>query len=260
MRILVVDDESLARHRILSLLEESDLNAIIKEASSGKEAIQELKNFSPDLVFLDIQMTDMSGFDVLRALPDIQLPEIIFVTAFDHFAVQAFEVQALDFLLKPYKKDRFLAALHRARNRIINKKTDQVKINQLIQLLENSQKEYDVIKSPEYLKKIVLKTNKKYYFVPVEKIKYITSSAYYAEIFLNDKTKHLYRISMSDLISKLDPNLFIRVNRSAIIKLGEVQEVISEGFGDYSIKMNDGKSFSLTKNYRTAFLNATNIK
>ncbi len=261
MKILIVDDEALARKRILKLIIEAKVTDSIFEASSGKEAIQYICELEPDLVFLDIQMTDMTGFDVLKKVHPEYTPTIIFVTAFDSFAVKAFEVQAIDFLLKPFKKDRFFEALHRGINRIkINEKeVFSSKMSSLIQFLKNE--ETSILEERNtYLERIVLKLGKKYYFVETSDVKYVISSAYYAEIFTYSGQKHVYRISMSDFIKKLDPKEFIRINRSTIVRLKEIKEVIGEGMGDYSITMNDEKSFSLTKTYKASFLKKIDIK
>jgi len=261
MQILVVDDEALARKRIVKFLAESELETSIIEASNGKEAISYLTSENPDLVFLDIQMTDMTGFDVLAKIPATRIPIIIFVTAFNNFAVQAFEVQALDFLLKPYKKERFFEALDRGirQLRLKDQEAFQGKVVQLMQFMSTK----DVLqqeKSSSYLTQIVLKKNKKYYFVKTEDINYIKSSGYYAEIFTMSDEKHVYRISMSDFSEKLNPSQFSRINRSTIINIDNVKEVISEGMGDFSVIAKDGSTFGVTKNYKPAFLKQMGIR
>jgi two-component system LytT family response regulator len=261
MKILVADDEALARARIIKLLKESEYDFEVFAASTGKETIDLILNQLPDLLFLDIQMTDMSGFDVLRKIYDHHMPVIIFVTAYDTFAVQAFAVQALDFLLKPFKNDRFFEALDRGVLKIKSReqKVHYHKMSQLLNVLKNEQAGIEPL-SRKYLDKVVLKAKNKYYFIPVHSIKYILSSTYYAEIITLENKKHLYRISLTDFIEKLNPDNFIRVNRSTIINLKELKEVISEGQSEYSIVMRDNMSFSLTKNYKKDFLEMTNIK
>ena len=261
MKILVVDDEALARLRIIKLLTEAEITDSIFQASSGKDAIKLIRDIQPDLVFLDIQMTDMTGFDVLKKMDIHFMPIIIFVTAFDNFAVKAFEVQAFDFLLKPFKKDRFFEVLERGISRIQSeeKKTFNSKVSNLIQFLNNEENEF-VKTDQDKLKKIVLKVGSKYYFVDTEDVKYIISSAYYAEIYTKNNEKHIYRISMTDFIKKLNSIDFIRVNRSSILKISEIKEIISEGLGDYSIKMKDNHVFILTKKFKNSFLKTMNIK
>ncbi len=261
IKVLVADDEALARKRITGFLSESDKDLIVSEASNGKETLRILNEDLPDLVFLDIKMTDMTGFDVLKELPEERTPVIIFVTAFNAFAVQAFEVQAIDFLLKPYRKERFFESLERGIRQVqLNDQAElRNKLNGLVALMSGNPEMYDD-PSSRYLKQIVLKKKKRYYFVKVEDIKFITSSGYYAEIFTRSDEKHIYRISMTELAANLDPEHFSRINRSTIISRDHVKEVVSEGMGDYSVVTTDGTSFALTKNYRTAFLQKIGIK
>ncbi len=261
MKILIADDETLARKRILNILEKESEPYQLDEASSGKEAILKINTTQPDIVFLDIKMTDLTGFEVIEHIDTAVLPIIVFVTAFDHFAIKAFEVEAVDFLLKPYKNDRLLAALHRAIARVNSKERDayQEKVQLLLQQLATQNVAPNTNNTP-YLEKIALKMGKKYVFADTVQIKYITSSSYYAEIFMQDGKKHVYRSSMAALLEKLNPNRFLRINRSTIVAIPEIKEVISEGLGDYSITMKDRTAFSVTKNYRQAFLKIMGIK
>ena len=251
MKVLVVDDEMFARKRAVDLLEKLVQVELILEASTGEEAIALMINQNFDLVLLDIQMTDMNGFDVLLEIPPSNRPDIIFITAYDHFAISAFEVRAIDFLLKPYKDDRFYEAISR-----IEKKNAE-KIENLLSYLKNNPTKLNNEK--ERIENVVIKKGNNYYFVPTQEIKYISSSAYYAEIFTKDDKKHIYRISMSDFIKLLDES-FIRVNRSTIIKKESIEKIVSEGMGDYSIVMKDGKHFSLGKIYKEPFLTKLKIR
>ncbi len=203
----------------------------------------------------------MTGFDVLRQIPKDQIPVIIFVTAFDTFAVKAFEVQALDFLLKPYKKARFVEALQRGVDKLEQSKKQEVreKMEDLMRYLSNNEGGFKD-QSSGYLDKIVLKTNKRYFFVPTETIRYIKASGYYAELYTDTTNKHLYRISMTELSQKLDPGSFSRVNRSAIVNRNYIKEVVSEGLGDFSIVMVDQTSFPLSKTHKSTFLKQMGIK
>ncbi|WP_298312057.1 LytTR family DNA-binding domain-containing protein [uncultured Aquimarina sp.] len=262
MKVLIADDEDLARKRVFSILNKLDGLDKIIESSSGKETIDLIREQTPEIVFLDIQMTDMTGFDVIKKLKKdlFTIPLIIFVTAFDNFAVKAFEIQAVDFLLKPYKKERLIDSFNRAKLKLKSEELNgyRNKINHLLNFLDNNQ--VDQGRSNRYLDKIVIKIGKKYIFINVNDIKYITSSAYYAEIFTRNKEKYIYRISMSELIGRLNPDNFTRINRSTIICLKEIKAVFSEGLGDYSITINSGESFVLTKNYKSDFLRKMNIK
>ena len=262
IHILIADDEALARKRIRKFITESPKDYILTEASNGKEALNVIQALQIDLVFLDIKMTDMSGFDMLQQLPKEKIPIIIFVTAFDAFAVKAFEVQAIDFLLKPYKKERFYEAFDRGiqQLKLSQQHIFQSKISKLVSSIQNFENQQSIIQEKKYLETLVLKSKKKYYFLQVTNIKYITSSGYYVELFTKTNERHVHRISMKELISKLDPIAFFRINRSVIIHKKYIHEVISEGIGDYSVVMNDNTSFALSKKYRSTFLNHMGIK
>lgn len=261
IKILIADDEALARKRIVKFLSESTVRSEIFEASNGKETIKLLNDRRPDIVFLDIKMTDMSGFDVLRRVPSKNIPIVIFVTAFNDFAVKAFEVQAIDFLLKPYKKQRFTQALDRGIKQLEleHRIKFQSKVTQLMQFL-NEEKMMGEVSRKLYLESVVLKKNKKYYFVKVSDISYIKSSGYYAEIYSMNGDKHVHRISMSLFIKQLNPKDFSRVNRSTIVPMKNIKEIISEGLGDFSIRMKDGATFPLGKNYKLDILNKMGIR
>jgi two-component system LytT family response regulator len=261
IKILIADDELLARKRIASFLAETNNNFKVNEATNGKEAIEVITSENTDLLFLDIKMTDMTGFEVLQRIPKEKMPIIIFVTAFDNFAVEAFKVQALDFLLKPYKKDRFFEALKRGlyQLEISQKVAFQDKVKGLMNFLEEAK--YSLIpKNQSYLDKVVLKVNKKFSFIKVEDILYVKASGYYAEIFTKEKQRYVYRISMTDFIKQLNPMQFSRVNRSTILNRNFIKEVVSEGLGDYSVIMNDRVTFNVSKNFREDFLIKLGIK
>ncbi|WP_422860573.1 LytR/AlgR family response regulator transcription factor [Flagellimonas sp. S174] len=260
MKVLIVDDENLARKRILKILQNRNGISLI-EASSGSEAVSKIKSELPDIVFLDIKMTDFSGFEVLKKIDPPILPITVFVTAFDDYAIEAFEIQAIDYVLKPYKESRVLDALE---NAVLKAETNQKSNNydemhsRFDQLLNHLQ---DVKKpSKGFLEKIVLKVGRKYLFAYTKDIKYITSSAYYAELFMIDGKKHVYRTSMTTLMEKLDPNSFLRLNRSTIIQIHRIKEVVSEGYGDYCVVMMDDQKFNVSKGYKTAFVNQLNLR
>lgn len=260
MKILIVDDEKLARKRISKILITRQ-GIELSEASSGLEALAKINSERPDIVFLDIKMTDFSGFDVLRKIEAPLRPIIVFVTAYDDYALKAFEVQALDYVLKPYKESRVLDALDKAMAKVVIKeKSDSYdaldsRFDQLFDHLQDLKKP-----AKDFLEKIVLKVGRKYVFAHTSEIKYITSSAYYAELVMLDGKKHLYRTSMTALMERLDPESFIRINRSTIVRIAQIEEVISEGFGDYCAVMTDGRKFNVSKNYKSAFIDQLNIR
>lgn len=258
IQILIADDEDLARKRVIKFLKEDPCDFMLFEASNGKETLEILNTKNIDLLFLDIKMTDMNGFEVLSKLPENEIPTVIFVTAFDDFAVKAFEVRAIDFLLKPYKKERFQEALQRGLFQLNFKERNifNEKIKDLLDLFKAQYK----TQNQTYWDQIVLKEQKKYFFIEVVEICYIQSSGYYAEIFTIKNEKYLYRISLTELMERLDPKLFSRVNRSTIINRKYLKVVVSEGLGDFSLVLKSGKHFALSNSYKESFFSETGIK
>lgn len=253
MKVLIVDDEMLARKRIRKIFADNE-GIELFEASSGSQAVSMIQAERPEIVFLDIKMTDFSGFEVLQRIEPSIMPLTIFVTAYDDYAIAAFENQAIDYVLKPYKEKRVLDALDRAIKKIETaQKSDSydaiyTRFNQLFDQLQDLKKN-----AKPFLEKIVLKVGRKYVFAYTEDIKYITSSAYYAELFMADGKKYIYRTSMTALMERLDPDSFIRLNRSTIVQIKCIAEVISEGYGDYCVVMVDGQKFNVSKSYKTTF-------
>ncbi|WP_350285145.1 LytTR family DNA-binding domain-containing protein [uncultured Croceitalea sp.] len=260
MKTLIVDDERLARRRLSNILQ-SKMHLELFEANSGSDAVKKIESVRPDLVFLDIKMTDFSGFEVLNRIDSSLMPIVVFVTAYDNHALKAFEVEAIDYLLKPYKEERVLSALNRAFKKLEARKKEGDQKN-LYDKLNILVEHYETSKNIEsaFLEKIVLKVGKKYIFAATKEIKYIISSTYYAELFMINGKKHLYRTSMTALMQKLDSNKFLRLNRSTIIRIEEIKEVVSEGLGDYSVVMGDGQRFNVTKNYKNDFLKQLHLR
>lgn len=260
MKVLIVDDEKLARKRIRSILTR-DEGLELMEASSGSQAVTLIKAEHPEIVFLDIKMTDFSGFEVLQRIEIDLLPVVIFVTAYDDYAIEAFENQAIDYVLKPYKEQRVWNALEKAVKKLETqqKSASYDALHSQFQHLVNHLQDLKKT-SKDFLERIVLKVGRKYMFAYTRDLKYITSSAYYAELFMVDGKKHIYRTSMTALMARLDPDSFIRLNRSTIVRIACIEEVISEGFGDYCVVMMDGQTFNVSKNYKNAFVNQLRIR
>ncbi len=245
IQILVVDDERPARRRIARLLDRSPLHTIVTEASSGTEATHQLATCEFHIVFLDMQLTDMSGLDVLQHA-NFKNARVIFVTAYDDYALHAFDAQAVDYLLKPYTYDRFNQALDRA--------LAAIKVNQI----EDTRSLAKNIDSTT--QKIPIKLSNKYYFVSSDEIKYLKASGSYVEIHTIDHRKHLCRSTLNGLTQMLEPKSFFRINRSTTINVELIKEVIREGYGEYFVKMLDGKSFTVSKRHKIGFFEKLNIK
>ncbi|SNR83097.1 LytR/AlgR family response regulator transcription factor [Lutibacter flavus] len=245
---LIIDDEALARQRLINLVNDVPELELIGECSTGKEAISAINEYEPDVIFLDIQMKDLNGFDVLQKITVNKKPLVVFVTAYNEYALKAFDFFAFDYLLKPYKDERFFKSIENIINFTNNKNYNPFdeKINDLLKYIK-------ITETSNYSQKLPIKLGNKVYFIDLNDIKYIIASGYYAEIITNDK-KHLLRESLSNLIESLDPNKFIRIHRSTIINLKEIGELIHSNYGEIDVKMNDKKLFRVSKSYKKMFL------
>ncbi|MEL7223203.1 MAG: LytTR family DNA-binding domain-containing protein, partial [Bacteroidota bacterium] len=206
--VLIIDDESLARQRVRKLLEARAEVTILQECRSGQEAVLAIKMHQPDLIFLDIQMKDMTGFDVLQRLPSASWPLTIFVTAYDEYAIQAFDIFAFDYLLKPFKDERFYRSLDKAIT-ALEKKEQENNIDQLRELVSYLQKEKQ--------EPLALKQGSKVSLVQMDDIRYVEASGYYIEVFTSESKRLLLRESMTNMLKQLDKESFIRIHRSTII-------------------------------------------
>ena len=239
IRTLIVDDETLARERLRKLLAKAVDVEIIGEASNGPEAIAFIREQRPDLAFLDVQMPEVSGFDVLRALPEESWPAVVFVTAHNQHAIEAFEVHALDYLLKPFTQDRLLAAVQQARQHIETRNQAAGNL-QLAEWLKSSKTE------PSYLSRIAVKTGAQTIFVRVEDVDYIESAGNYAVVQTHAEN-HILRETLTSLEAKLPPHLFLRISRSILVNLERVKSLQSTPRGDYLVVLQDNRPLTMTR-------------
>ena len=242
IRALIVDDEQLARQRVRLLLgEEPDVD-ILGESSNGFEAADQIQAARPDLVFLDVQMPEMDGFEVLRQVPQALLPVVIFTTAYDQHALRAFEVNALDYLLKPFKPTRFKEAVQRARALIANKQAG-VAARGLLALLGQSP-------APAgQLTRLAVKTPGKVSFVELDQIQAIEAAGKYAVVHVG-KVNHVLRESMNSLESHLPAQRFVRISRSVIVNIDQIQELQPMFKGENMVVLKNGKSYPTTRPIR----------
>lgn len=246
IKVLIVDDEPLARRGIGQLLETAPDFVIISEASNGQEAITLIKELSPDLIFLDIQMPLVDGFSFIEKLDSKKMPEIVFVTAYDEHAIRAFEAGAIDYLLKPINVERFQKTLERIRYRIFSGENKSLE-NKLTELFNN-------LKSTEtaYLQRITLKENGRISFLAVEKIDWISSLGNYVEIH-SGREKFILRETMDGIEKKLNPNEFLRIRRSKIVQISKIKELQTLFNGEYTIILFDGTELISSRRYRKNF-------
>lgn len=246
IKTLVIDDEPLARERIFRMLSNETDIEIVGESGNGAEAISLIREREPDLVFLDIQMPEMNGFEVLETIVPQQIPAIIFVTAYDQYAIRAFDFHALDYLLKPFNRERFSSALNRAREQV-NKKNLDERSEMFVSLLT------DLKARKEYLEKIILRSEGRIYFLKTEEIDWIEASGNYIKIHVG-KESHLLRETMNSIETRLDPNKFSRIHRSTIVNSDRIKELYPLFNGDYTLILKDKTELILSRSYRNRLL------
>jgi two-component system, LytTR family, response regulator len=242
IRVLIVDDEPLARQRLRALLEAEPDVEVVGEAADGREAVEALRKHKPDLVFLDVCIPELDGFGVLEAITEEPRPGVIFVTAYDRYALRAFEVHALDYLLKPFDRERFQKALQRAREEVGRVKTEEVS-EQLRALLETAQT------SRKYLDRVVVKAGGRVFFLRVEEIDWIEAAGNYLKLHCG-REAHLLRETMGNLEARLDPARFLRIHRSTMVNIERIQELQPWFHGDYAVLLRDGTRLTLSRSYR----------
>jgi two-component system LytT family response regulator len=239
MRAVVVDDEPLAREGVLIRLAKFQDIEVVAECEDGSSAIEKIMELSPDLVFLDVQMPDMDGFEVLRALPRRSLPEVIFLTAYEHHAVRAFEVNALDYLLKPIDDERFAAAVERAR--IAAHSDSKLEMaDRLLQLLKQEGR--------NYVSRFPVRVGPRIQVVRAHDIDWIAAAGDYVELHSKGRS-HLLHETMNSVEHKLNPQEFLRIHRSRIVRLELIEEARSIDNREYLVRLSDGSEHRSGRTY-----------
>jgi two-component system, LytTR family, response regulator len=247
IRTLIVDDMPLARQRLRRYLKKESDITIIGESANGKEAVAAIKSSKPDLVFLDVQMPEMDGFEVVETIGIEKMPAVIFVTAFDQFALRAFEVHAIDYLLKPFDEERLQRTLDRAR-KIIQEPQSGNLDERMRKLLEDFRSE------PKFIKRLAVKNAGRTIYVHIDEIDWISAAGNYLELHLGKKT-HLIRERLNVLEAKVDPEKFVRVHRSTLLNVERVKEVHPLFNGDQIVILRDGTELTISRNFREKFIN-----
>jgi len=243
---LIVDDEPLARDRVRRFLRDEHDIQIIGECGNGREAVRAIKEQRPDLVFLDIQMPEKNGFEVVKALDEKAMPAVIFVTAYDQYAIQAFDVHALDYLLKPFNRERLHKAVEHARSQIETKRIGQLdeRLASLIKDLKTEKK---------YLERLVVKSVGRVFFLKVDDIDYIEAAGNYVKLHAG-RESHMIRETMNGIEAKLDPDKFFRIHRSTVVNIDRIKELHPMFSGDYAVILRNGTELALSRNYRERLL------
>jgi two-component system, LytTR family, response regulator len=242
---LIVDDEPIARKGIRRELERDPEIEVSGECSNGRAAVSFIRDRSPDLIFLDLQMPELDGFGVIEQIGVERMPTVVFVTAFDEFALKAFELHALDYLLKPFNSARFQQALRRAKAQV--QQANATDLNErLLALMQDARRESH---QEPYLERIVVKTGGRIFFLSVAEIDWIEAADNYVRLHTG-KESHLVQGTLGKLESRLDPKLFLRVHRSVIVNVTRIKELQPLFHGEYAILLASGKELTSSRSYR----------
>lgn len=242
LSVVVADDEPLARERVLSLLAaEPDID-VVAQCRDGEEAVKAIAERRPDLVLLDIEMPRMDGFDVINAIGPDRMPTLIFVTAYDQHAIRAFEVRALDYLLKPFDRERFAGALRRARSQIDAQATGDLG-RRLVAMMKDPKRE-----APRS-DRLVVKSGGRLFFLRSDEIDWIEAAGNYVRLHVGPQS-HLLRETMNAIEARLDPERFFRIHRSRIVNVERIQEMQPWLNGEYSIVLKTGGRLTISRGYR----------
>jgi two-component system LytT family response regulator len=242
IRTLVVDDEPMARERILSLLTQENDVEVIGECGDGVQAVSVIQQHSPDLVFLDVQMPGCDGFGVIQHIGADRMPTVVFVTAYDEYALKAFEVHALDYLLKPFGKDRFQETLKHAREHLERRRAGDLG-RRLLALV------HDLKPEPQRLDRLVVKSGGRVFFLRTDEIDWIEAAGNYVRLHLGEES-HLFRETMNGMESRLDGRRFARIHRSRIVNTERIKELQPWFNGEYVVILRNGARLTLSRGYR----------
>jgi two-component system LytT family response regulator len=240
---LIVDDEPLARTGVRQLVDPLNDVTVVGEAADGAEAVRQIEMHDPDLVFLDVQMPEMSGLEVVREVGVNDMPLTIFVTAYDQYALDAFEAHALDYLLKPIEEERFEEAMERVRRQL-----QRVEADTLSKQLEGVLREYADPEEDGGIERFTIRSRNRIYFVEADDVQWIESEGDYVALHDGDDT-HLVRKTMKKLEQQLDPNRFLRVHRSYIVNADYIEELRPLDHGTYQLRMANGTPLKTSRGY-----------
>lgn len=251
IRALVVDDEALAREALCEILQEDGSFEIVRECKNGKEAVQAIQKEKLDVVFLDVRMPLLDGFEVVEQVGAEKMPLTVFVTAYDSFAIKAFEAQALDYVLKPFDEERFRKTLERIKRQLSRDSADldKTKTEAAPAGLEDKLRAVLDAYKPGYLDRLPVRTSGRVVFLQMAEIRWIESAGNYVQIFTAEEPV-IMRETLSNLEQRLDPHRFIRIHRSTIVNVEHVKELRPWYTGEYIVIMNGGKELTLARRYR----------
>jgi two-component system LytT family response regulator len=244
---VIADDERLARKKLELLLEREPLVSVVAECEDGRQTVSAINSFRPDLLLLDIQMPDLDGFQVLSEISPAEMPVVIFTSAYDQYAIRAFEAHALDYLLKPFDQARLHQAIERARQELLKSRNRDITYR-LLDLL--SQMKVGAPASPPGAQnRLVIKANGRVIFLSLDEIDWVEAAANYVQLNAG-RESYLFRETISRISERLDPKEFIRIHRSTIVNVRRIKELIPVNSGEYIVVLKSGKELSCSRGYR----------
>jgi len=247
LRVIVADDERLARQKMRTLLESEPNITLVAECQDGRQTVSAINCFHPDLLLIDIQMPDLDGFQVLSEIAPREMPAVIFTSAYDQYAIRAFEAHALDYLLKPFDQERLHAAIQRARVEL-SKSENRDMTHKLLELLSHI-KSGTPTATTDSQDRLVIKAKGRVIFLDLEEIDWVEAAANYVRLNVG-KESYLLRETISRTSERLDPNQFIRIHRSTIVNVRKIKELIPVNSGEYIVVLRNGKELSCSRGYR----------
>jgi len=242
LRAVIADDEPLARQRLRMLLQDVEWLEVVGEAKDGTSATAAIQKLRPDLAFLDVEMPNGSGFDVIESVGAAKMPFVVFVTAYDKYALKAFDVHAIDYLLKPFDRDRFRDALTRVRHQFERVTGGELE-RRLLQLVQ------DLTPTPQRLERFVIKSGGRVFFVPTCEIDWIEAAGNYVKLHVGTD-EHLFRETMNAIEAKLNPDAFFRIHRSHMVNVERIRELQPWFNGEYVVFLKNGTRLTLSRGYR----------
>ena len=248
VRTVIADDERLARQKLLILLEEEPQVKVVAECQDGRQAVAAIRALRPDLLLLDIQMPDLDGFQVLSEISPEEMPVVVFTSAYDEYAIRAFEAHALDYLLKPFDQQRLHHAVERARAEV-HKTTEREITHRILTLLSQVRSVTPPASRPE--SRLVIKANGRVVFLDLDSIDWVEAAANYVRLNVG-KESYLFREMIGRVAERLDASHFVRIHRSTIVNIRKIKELIPVNSGEYVVVLKSGKELSCSRGYRTA--------
>lgn len=242
IRTMVIDDEPVARERIVGLLQQEQDIELVGECADGQQAVNAIQQQHPDLVFLDVQMPACDGFGVIQQVGAEHMPAVVFVTAYDEYALRAFEVHAIDYLLKPFGRDRFQQTLQHAREHLDRRRAGDLG-RRLLALVQ------DLKPEPQKLDRLVVKSGGRVFFLRTDDIDWIEAAGNYVRLHLGEDS-HLFRETMNNMEGRLDTRRFVRIHRSRIVNTDRIKELQPWFNGEYVVVLQNGSRLTLSRGYR----------